>query len=244
MHNFDKFLLKQCQSLKQTSDQEVETEQKFSFYINAGLDLKLLHTKYTTTLFILAQVHSKLNNVDEGMKYCGLTLQRQLSNVNQNLKDWIVNATTLADAFLARDHFCQAEYLLYSAYHILPEDATKKKKLRAMVQMQLGRYYLKRLQVGVSLYINGLEFDQEKVTQRFVEFAELKLNWPIINSISSLDDAKTLFRLANTMFKKALEIYVLDGFVTEHVEIQQAICSLYKQLAKIETDLSRCELMH
>jgi hypothetical protein len=43
------------------------------------------------------------------------------------------------------------------------------------------------------------------------------MNWPEIKQMTGMEDAKTLFKLANTQFKKALEYYVLDGFVTEHV---------------------------
>ena len=46
------------------------------------------------------------------------------------------------------------------------------------------------------------------------------MNWPEIKHMSSLDDGKTLFRLANTQFKKATEYYILDEFVTEHVQIK------------------------
>uniref|UniRef100_A0A7S3CST0 KIF-binding protein n=1 Tax=Strombidium rassoulzadegani TaxID=1082188 RepID=A0A7S3CST0_9SPIT len=250
VNNFDRYLLKQSCRAKEgaaglTSDSgRPESDAKFTFYINQGLDLKQLESKYTTTLFILAQVHSKLNNVDEGIRYCAMTMKRQLSQGQYDLKDWVVNATTLADAFLAREHFCQAEYLLFAAFHVLPEDLGRKKGLRAMVQLQLGRYYQRRLEVGVLLHSRGLEFDKQKVSQRFVEFPELKLNWPELKDVKSLDDAKTLFRLANTMFKKALEHYQLDGFVTEHVQIKQGVSLLYKHLAKLELDLQRCELMH
>lgn len=101
--------------------QQGKGDKDFTFYINSGLDLNLMNTKHTTTLFILAQVHSKLNNIDEGIKYCGLTMKRQLAQGKStlDLKDWVVNALTLGDAFLARDHFCQAEYLLYAAFNIL-----------------------------------------------------------------------------------------------------------------------------
>jgi hypothetical protein len=34
--------------------------------------------------------------------------------------------------------------------------------------------------------------------QKFVEFEELKMNWPEINSIKKEEDAKILFRLSNT----------------------------------------------
>lgn len=97
MNNFDLFLLKQ-QKNKNESDH-------FSFFINAGLDLKAMEAKFTTTLFILAQVYSKKGDVDAGTKYCGMTMKRQYSSGQYDLKDWVVNATTLADAFSARDHF-------------------------------------------------------------------------------------------------------------------------------------------
>ena len=59
-----------------------------------------------------------------------------------------------------------------------------------------------------------------------------------------MNDAKTLFRLANTQFKKALEYYVLDGFVTEHVQIKQGISMCYKMLIKIEPGANRAIMMH
>lgn len=31
------------------------------------------------------------------------------------------------------------------------------------------------------------------------------------------DEVKSIFRQANTQFKKALSYFVLDGFVTEHI---------------------------
>jgi tetratricopeptide (TPR) repeat protein len=95
MRNFDLFLLKKSKG----------EHENFSFYINSGLDLKKLEQKYTTTLFILAQVYSKMGNIDDGMKYCGITMQRQLKANEYDLKDWVVNATTLAEAFLSREHF-------------------------------------------------------------------------------------------------------------------------------------------
>lgn len=70
------------------------------------------------------------------------------------------------------------------------------------------------------------------------------MNWPEIKNLCGIDDAKTLFKLANTQFKKALEYYVLDGYVTEHVQCQQGISQLYKHLTKLEQDKQRVVLMH
>lgn len=109
--------------------------------------------------------------------------------------------------------------------------------------MQIGKYYQRRLEIGINLYVGGYEFDQEKINSKFVEFEELKMNWPEVKSIKSEDDAKTLFRLANTQYKRALDYFVLDGFVTENVLIKQGQSALYKHLCKIEKDSSRREMM-
>lgn len=73
-----------------------------------------------------------------------------------------------------------------------------------------------------------MEFDLEKVQKKYIDFSELEMQWPDIKTMNGMDDAKTLFRLANTQFKKALEFYVLDGYVTENVQIHQGISILYK----------------
>ena len=96
MNNFDLYLLKQS---KQKEDVN------FAFFINSGLDLKRLDAKYTTTLFVLAQIHSKLGNVEQGMNFCGMCMKRQLTQNEYELKDWVVNATTLADAYLAKEYY-------------------------------------------------------------------------------------------------------------------------------------------
>ena len=126
MNNFDLFLLKQSKAKEDTN---------FAFYISSGLDLKKLEAKYTTTLFVIAQVHSKLGNVEQGMTYCGICMKRQLTANEYELKDWVVNATTLAEAYLAKEYYAQAEYLLFAALHVMPSDLTKKKGLRAMINM-------------------------------------------------------------------------------------------------------------
>jgi hypothetical protein len=43
-----------------------------------------------------------------------------------------------------------------------------------------------------------LEFDKSIVEKKYVEFPELDMKWPEIKNITNMDDAKTLFRLANT----------------------------------------------
>ena len=48
-----------------------------------------------------------------------------------------------------------------------------------------------------------------------------------------------VFKLVNTQLKKALKLFVVDGYATEHVRITQSLSKLYKQLAFLETDRHR-----
>lgn len=43
-----------------------------------------------------------------------------------------------------------------------------------------------------------MEYDLEKVQKKFIDFQELDMQWPEIKNMEGMDDAKTLFRLANT----------------------------------------------
>ena len=83
--------------------------------------------------------------------------------------------------------------------------------------MQLARYYMERLIFGVNNYASNSELIPEIVNKQFVEFPELNLKFSEIKDINDIEQAKLLFRLANTQFKKSLDFFVLDGFVTEHV---------------------------
>lgn len=179
------------------------------------------------------------------MKYCAITMKRQLEANEYQLKDWCINALTLSEAYLSRELYAQAEYLLYAAYNLIPEkEEGETKEMRAMIQCGIGRYYQRRLEVGVALYNEGSTLILDKVNEKLVEFPTLAQNWPEVTNMNGLEDAKKLFRLANTQFKKALDVYPLDGFVTEHVTTKQAISQCYKFLSKIEPDRDRVILMH
>ena len=70
-----------------------------------------------------------------------------------------MNCVNIAEYFVRKQFFAQAEYCLLSAFAILPEDQTKKKKLRATLQMQFARYYLERLTVGGQNLRDGVKYD-------------------------------------------------------------------------------------
>ncbi len=220
----------------------------FGFYIDGGLDKAKLETNYTQTLFYLAQSFGKLKKADLSASYCAKTLQRQLESKTYQIKDWAVNCISLSDYFLTNHNYAQAEYCILSAMAILPPDPSKRKKLRATVAMQLGKYYAQRLTNGIqrmkmNTSIENLESLKMEASRKYVDFPQLGVPWPKIEDIHDLDKAKEFFRLANTQYKKALEYFVLDGYVTQHIVLRKDISDLYKTLSGIEPEPARLMAM-
>ncbi|CDW81364.1 kif1-binding protein homolog [Stylonychia lemnae] len=237
LNDFDQYLLSQIEQSQ--SKQGVPLTQDFAFYINGGIDKSKLEKNYTLTLFYMAQVYTKLGQNEKAVQFCADTMKRQLAFKEYDVKDWAVNCINLSEYFIKNGHFAQAEYCLFAGVSILPGDLSKKRKLRATLQMQLARYYLERLVFGVQNYVKNNEAIPEIVERQFVLFPELQLKFPHITDINDIEQAKLLFRLANTQFKKAMDYYVLDGYVTEHIQMKQDLSKLYKHLAIIEPNAQR-----
>jgi hypothetical protein len=79
---------------------------------------------------------------EKAVQFCAETMKRQLAFKEFEVKDWGVNCINLAEYFIKNGYFAQGEYCLFAGIAILPHDLSKKKKLRAMLQTQLARYYL------------------------------------------------------------------------------------------------------
>jgi len=170
-------------------------------------------------------------------------MKRQLEAESYQVRDWIVNNINLAEYFTTNGHFAQAEHCLQAAFTVLPIDLGKKKKLRATLQMQMGRYYKNRLIFHVDNFLQSKELINDVVHKKFVEYDTLKLKWPQIKDIENIEEAKMIFRLSNTQLLKALEVYVLDGYVTENIEINKDISCIYRYLSSMEDDSGRFEAM-
>ena len=221
------------------------------FYINGVIDFKLIETNYTLTLFYMAQVYTKLKHNDKAVTYWAQTMKRQLETKQYEVKDWAVNCVNLAEYFVENSHFSQAEYWLFAGVSILPTESLseEEQELKATMQAQIGKYYLQRLKYGVENYQKDLSIGEggpiyDTVHKQFIDFPSLNLKWPEITDIKDIDQAKYLFRLGNTQFKKALEIFVLDGHVTNHAKIKKDVSDLYKYIIMLETSKPRIYAMY
>ena len=240
-NDFPKFM-KTCCAL---ADEEYNCDMEFfSFYIDGGINKKNFEHNYTLTIFYYAQAFTKLGFRKKAIKYCSLTLKRQIEFNEFELKDALVNCINLSDFYMENQHYAQAEYILISAISLLPDDVTKKKKLRAALQNQLGKYFLERLKFAVmrlkeQVFISESESLYNIVNKKIFTFNTLNIVWPQIKDVVNIEQAKSLFRLANTQFKKALTYYKIETHVAENIQICQNISQLYKLLISFEVDNNR-----
>lgn len=244
-NSFTKFM-KMCCSLTDENGASMNNSdiEFFNFYIDGGLNKKSFEHNYTLTIFYYAQAFTKLGFRKKAIKYCSLTLKRQIEFNEYELKDALVNCINLSDFYMENQHYAQAEYILISAMSLLPEDLSKKKKLRAALQNQLGKYFLERLKFASTQNKNNIFISQNEelssiVNKRIFTFNTLNIVWPKIEDVRDIEQAKILFRLSNTQFKKALEFYQIDGHVTENIQITRDISQLYKFLISFEPDNNR-----
>ncbi len=106
--------------------------------------------------------------------------------------------------------------------------------------MALGRSILEYLKASIKVLtdMKGLHDDKQNYdlfNQVKVRFEEEKdVQPPEVKVLQNMDDLKSAFRQANTQYKKSLEYFVLDGYVTEHIQIKEDISELYKALCKFE----------
>ena len=237
------YFMNKCCSLDEDRNNN-EPNILFSFIVDGGINKKNFEHNYTLTVFYYAQAFTKLGFRKKAIHFCSLTLTRQIEYNEYDLKDAVNNCINLSDFYMESQNFAQVEYILQCAMSLLPKDLEVKKKLRASVQAQLGKYYLERLKLALLLKRREVTISKEENlkkllnAQKFI-IKNLDIKFPEIKDVTTLEEAKTIFRLGNTQLKKALKVFIMDGFVTDHIKITQTISQLYKYLIFFETDNSR-----
>ena len=220
-NDFPKFMKSCCALNEEGNNTDMEF---FSFYIDGGINKKSFEHNYSLTIFYYAQAFTKLGFRKKAIKYCSLILKRQIEFNDFELQDALVNCLNLSDFYMENQHYAQAEYILISAMSLLPDKKKKKKNLRAALQNQLGKYFLERLKFAViSLKENKLISDNDNinniVNKKIFTFNTLNIVWPQIKDVINIEQAKSLFRLSNTQFKKALTFYNTDEYLYEYIQI-------------------------
>jgi hypothetical protein len=95
------------------------------------------------------------------------------------------------------------------------------KKLRANISWVLGNLYGEALRVGCEAILQGGSFDMAIVQKKIIEFPTLNMKWPEFKNFTSRGDAIHMFKLANTRYNFALKKFIIDGYTTDHIRVQQ-----------------------
>jgi KIF-binding protein len=211
----------------------------FRFIIQGGVNPRKAEQNYTLTLFYMAQAYSKLGDKHKSASYCAETLKRQMISGDYDMKDWAVNCINMAEYYVENGYIAQGIYILQCGMSII---TGKRRKLRSTLNMQTGRAYRALLELAV-------DTDKQKKTPP-EQLNEQLLVLPMLSAQfipqvfpTEIESAKEVFKIANGHFKTALEYFVIDGYVTEHIEMKKDVSALYKSLCYFESSDARVMAM-
>jgi len=208
-----------------------------------------LESKFTMTLVYLSQVYSNLKDPQQSANYCQMALNRQLESKEPLASDWIQNCVSLVMFYTSQKNLRQALYCLNAAEAQLKlkthehqneiHETTKANLARAK-----GHFYLKYLEFSQQ-QLEKKQSPQVQQDVKLVTFPSLNVPEPGPCPLATnLQQAQAIFQSGLAAFTEASEFYVIDGYVTEHIENQQDISALYKSLTAFENDVSRKCSMH
>ena len=72
-----------------------------------------------------------------------------------------------------------------------------------------------------------------------MEFEGIGVAFPQVQIGNGMPICKSLFKKANTQFKRSMQTFILDGYVTEHVNMLLDQNKLYKFLCRVEKNSKR-----
>ena len=220
---------------------------------------KNMEGAFTLTAYYLAQVSTEPKLA---ARYCYLTLQRQLdSGLEFNKIDWAENCLQLSAFFLDALDYKTALHFIKAAEYVLlqnPSGSTIEQEVVAKVAMAKGKLCLDKLiyskswvELNESNRISeGIlavaEDGKKEIIQKRHDFDTFYFNnIPIEHNEAdsyvcrNFSEALEIFREGKKCFEKSMEYYVIDGFVTDHIKLQQDLSSLYKLIIFFEENLDR-----
>lgn len=157
----------------------------------------------------------------------------------------------LAEYYKQENQYSQAMYIIFTALKVLP-NFKESEEMRASLHIMMGNILLDFLEYNSLLIRTGLEEKKEEEVKQLEDFINSKelvfddniVNFPVNKVYRNIDEIKTLFKMAMTEYKKALDFFVLDGYVTEHTNVVKQISKLYLILSKLEVNQSRIYAMN
>lgn len=157
----------------------------------------------------------------------------------------------LAEYYKQENLFSESMYIIFTALRVLP-DSKEYEEMQASLHIMMGNILFAFFEYNSILIRTGVEERKDEevkeledfINSKELEFEENMVSFPVNKIYRNLNDIKTLFKMAMTEYKKALSIFVLDGYVTEHANILKQMSRLYLSISKLETKKSRIYAMN
>ncbi|CAK58463.1 unnamed protein product (macronuclear) [Paramecium tetraurelia] len=173
-------------------------------------------------------------NKDKVGFYFGQSMLRQIKSKTYELKDFFFSCISLSDHYSGLQNFTYAFYLLLVGESVIPEG--KRKKLRANLQKAQGRVIGSMMSYCIDCIKSNQQNDPNlpKLFNIYsITFEDVNVKQLVLLTLITLG---ILTKHANTLYKKALSIFVFDGFVTEHIQILSDISTMYRVIIFREPD--------
>lgn len=233
------------------------------------LKFESLQKLSTMTYFFMAQTYAKLGDKHNSAKYCGLTLERQLIELEQgntaewNEREFINNSIGLAQYYIGESYYRQAKLILIEALRLIVNENNA--DVGSLLFM-LGNLYKSMFKFNSELIINKASKEVFTNVTKHINEALLNLNIkdikPIEDVIQDLnvdkskakkvdensepivlydnyEDLKIYFRKGLSYYKEAMTLLPLDGYVTDYCESIKELSGLYKLTIALEEDHDR-----
>ncbi|CEG38063.1 KIF-1 binding protein [Plasmopara halstedii] len=215
--------------------------------------------------FYLAQVYGNLEMADQSATFCLSTLELQLLQfVNDKstvewtgASDWVRNALKLVDFYFETDNTRDAATCLMACEYLLLRQGTvdeEEKVLEAEIYLKWSRVHGTTLRLA-GLQKNGVRIDEVKNSLPRPSTMEATLNtlsqtldapqdivymkYVPASTVDTYEHARDVFKMGLRACTCAQQVFVLDGYVTQHVRLLQQESSLYRHLLPFEDDRRR-----
>ncbi|XP_078481212.1 KIF-binding protein-like [Ciona intestinalis] len=216
---------------------------------------------HTNTLYYLAQAHRTLGNPDLSATYCMKTLHRQLGSKSFIRVDWVVNCACLSQYYITKNMFAEAKHCLACADFVLDETTEEEDnrlvEKRADVSRCWVKYCLCLLEESKAKLANSIgDMDttrQQNADTSTTEGLKHESRFPLEVTLIeekcphdycvNFNQAKKVFQFGKDRATESLKHFVLDGFVTDHIELNQDMSRLYQHVSFFEPNYDvRCKM--
>ncbi|KAJ1568458.1 hypothetical protein HK096_006427, partial [Nowakowskiella sp. JEL0078] len=196
---------------------------------------------YTYTLYYLAQVYGVLNDPVSSAACCLETLQRQLCGKTPMVaRAWALDAMTLAQYYMQKENFSLAFQCLTAAETLLEgggeTDDEDERRANADLMWVWARFWVAMLATSVDRL--GLVEEEEGIV--LFEGVDFKTRW--MGLCKNEKDANAAFVAALQSLESAKAFFILDGWVTDHVQLILLTNTLYKNLLPFTSTERRAKI--